>query len=177
NSTDCPGDMPEGLLPQLRRDLVSQTDATPPPPARRYALQSASSGQFMDVSGASRSAGGGVIQWPNNGDPNQRWQFDPVSNDVFVIESVNSGLVLDVSGASMDPGAAVIQWPWNGGLNQQWYVHFLYDPSSNPTQVVIQSMNSGQVIDLAGASLEPGASLIQWPWAGYPNQIWWRYSA
>jgi len=177
NSTDCPGDMPEGLLPQLRRDLGGQADPTPPPSARRYALQSASSGQFMDVSGASRSAGGGVIQWPNNGAPNQRWQFDDVGNGVFVIESVNSGLVLDVSGASTNAGAPVIQWPWNGGFNQLWRVAVLNDPSSNPALIVIQSMSSGMVIDLAGASVEAGASLIQWPWAAYPNQLWWRYSA
>jgi len=173
NSTDCPGDMPEGLLPQLRMELGGGSA----PAAPRYALQSGWSGQFMDVSGASRSSGAGVIQWPNNGDPNQRWQFDDVGSGVFVIQSVNSGLVLDVSGASNDAGAQVIQWPWNGGLNQLWRVSFLNDPSSNPALIVIQSMNSGLVIDLAGASSEPGAGLIQWPWAGYPNQFWWRYPA
>jgi len=131
----------------------------------------------MDVNGASLTGGAAVIQWPNNGDPNQRWQFDDFGSGVFAIESVNSGLVLDVSGASTDAGAAVIQWPWNGGLNQLWRVPFLTDPSSDPALVVIQSMNSGLVVDLAGASMEPGGRLIQWPWAGYPNQFWWRYPA
>ncbi len=173
NSTDCPGDMFYGMLPQLRRDLSGQ--ATPAGP--RYALQSGWSAQFMDVGGASQAQGAGVIQWPNNGAPNQRWQFDDLGNGVFRIVSVNSGLALDVSGASTEPGAQVIQWPWNGGLNQQWHLIFLNDPSSNPAPVVLQSMSSGLVIDLAGASMDPGARLIQWPWAGYPNQIWWRYNA
>jgi len=185
NSTDCPGDMFYGMLPQLRRDLAGDLGSSPPPPpppspvpaAPRYALQSGSSGQFMDVNGASLTGGAAVIQWPNNGDPNQRWQFDDFGSGVFAIESVNSGLVLDVSGASTDAGAAVIQWPWNGGLNQLWRVPFLTDPSSDPALVVIQSMSSGLVVDLAGASMEPGGRLIQWPWAGYPNQFWWRYPA
>jgi hypothetical protein len=190
NSTECPGAMPYGLLPQLRSELAGLVTspgpsvATPVPvptpgpvatPGPFYAMESASSGQFMDVFGASRSAGAWVIQWPNNGDPNQRWQFDDLGDGTVRIVSANSGLVLDVGGASTAPGAQVIQWGWDGGLNQKWRVIVLGDAGSNPQLTVVQSMSTGMVVDLAGASMTPGTRLIQWPWAGAANQFWWRY--
>jgi hypothetical protein len=190
NSTDCPGGMPYGLLPQLRSELAGLVTGPgpggPPPapvptpgpiatPGPFYAMQSASSAQFMDVFNASRSAGAGVIQWPNNGDPNQRWEFDDLGDGTVRVVSANSGLVLDVGGGSTAPGAQVIQWGWNGGLNQRWRVILLGDAGSNPQLSVVQSMSSGMVVDLAGASMVPGTRLIQWPWAGAANQFWWRY--
>ncbi|MGI8778311.1 MAG: RICIN domain-containing protein [Acidimicrobiales bacterium] len=192
NATSCPGDLPYGLLPQLRTDLAGLVDtpatgptpaptpvptAAPPPTptATMYAVQSASSGLFIDVNDASRSAGAGVIQWPNNGALNQRWVFVDLGNGVFGIASANSGMVLDVAGGSTLAGAPVVQWPWSGALSQLWRVIFLGDPSANPRLAVVQLMKTGMVLDLAGASTAPGGWLTQWPWAGYVNQFWWGY--
>jgi len=204
NPTSCPGDMPYGLLPQLRTELAGQVTPAPgpipapppsalppaptpspaptPPPAPTptasvYAVQSAWSGLFMDVNGASRSAGAGVIQWPINGALNQLWQFIDLGNGVYGIASANSGMVLDVAGGSTVAGAPVVQWPWNGALSQLWRVIFLGDPSANPRLAVVQSMKTGMVLDIAGASTAPGGWLTQWPWAGYTNQFWWGYRA
>ena len=34
------------------------------------------------------------------------------------------------------------------------------------------AIHSGQVLDVTGASHDPGAHVIQWPWNGGPNQRW-----
>jgi len=185
NATDCPGAMPYDLLPRLRNELTGGGGGPPPPPppppppsvpiGSRHGAQSALSAQFVDVDGASRSGGASVIQWPYNGDANQLWTFDDLGGGAFRIRSVSSGLVLDVNGGSTEPGASVIQWPWNGGLNQRWYPSFVGDPISGVRLMVVVSMSSGLVLDVNGASMTPGAQLIQWPWNGGANQFWWRY--
>ncbi len=43
-------------------------------------------------------------------------------------------------------------------------------PASTDTTVV--AVHSGQVLDVAEISHEPGAPVIQWPWNGGPNQRW-----
>ena len=182
NATECPGSLPYQLLPRLRNDVATSMGGgsptpppPPPPPGPRYAAQSASSGQFVDVSGGAFSAGASVIQWPFNGDPNQQWRFQLISNDIYAIVSVHSGLVLDVGGGSNSEGAKVIQWPWNGGANQLWHVIFVGDPASGTRLMVVQSMSSGLMLDVNGASTTPGAEIIQWSWNGGANQFWWRY--
>ncbi|MGI9023771.1 MAG: RICIN domain-containing protein [Acidimicrobiales bacterium] len=173
NATDCPGNMPHSLLPRLRNDLAGAAAPLPAP----FLVQSALSAQLIDVSGGSLSQGAGVIQWPLNGGLNQQWRFAEfgIGNGVYSIVSRHSGLVLDVNGGSTDPGAAVIQWPWNGGVNQLWYVAFVGEPVGGTRLMVVVSMSSGLVLDLNGASMTPGAELIQWPWNGGANQFWWRY--
>ncbi|MGI9034360.1 MAG: RICIN domain-containing protein [Acidimicrobiales bacterium] len=167
NPTECPGDMPYGMLPQLRKELAGLVAGGP-----RYNVRSVGSGKLMDVYGASTSAGASVIQWPPNGGANQQWQFVDLGNGNFEIVSVNSGLLLDVYGASTAAGAQVIQWPRNGGRNQQWQ---FVDLGNGNVEIV--SVNSGLVLDVYGASTADGAPLIQWPWHGGPNQQWARPAA
>jgi hypothetical protein len=167
NSTECPGDMPYRLLPQLRNELAGQVATGP-----RYNVRSVLSGKLVDVYGASTAAGAQVIQWPANGGLNQQWQFVDVGGGSFKIVSVNSGLVLDVYGASTQAGAAVIQWPWNGGRNQQWQ---LVDLGNGAFKIA--SVNTGLVLDVYGASGDSGAHLIQWSWHGGANQEWARPAA
>ncbi|WP_079087450.1 RICIN domain-containing protein [Streptomyces scabiei] len=80
-----------------------------------FSLVNINSGKCLDVKGASTSAEAEVIQWPCNGNNNQRWTF----SDSAVI-SVRSGMCLDVPGGSTGDGTALIQWPCNGNTNQQW---------------------------------------------------------
>ncbi|MGH9265729.1 MAG: RICIN domain-containing protein, partial [Acidimicrobiales bacterium] len=127
------------------------------------------SGQALDVTGVSQAAGTQVIQWPGNGQPNQRWTFEPLGDGTYRIVVGHSGQVLDVAGASHAQGARVIQWPWNGGANQRWRVE---DVGGQGKRIV--AVHSGQVLDVAGASHAQGARVIQWPWNGGANQRWER---
>jgi hypothetical protein len=164
NATDCPGQVPYNLLPQLRNelaDLVRQPS---------YAFVSAGSNKRMDVAGASLSPGAAVIQWPAHGGANQKLNLVPLGGDAYRIVAVHSGLVLDVAGDSTAPGAAVIQWPWHGGANQQWRLSQV--PGTDRFQIT--SVASGHVLDVEGESSADGARIIQWPWHGGANQQWAR---
>lgn len=174
NSTECPGDLGESVLPQLRQDLAGLVGVGP-----KVKLVSARSNLVMDVAGASLAPGAAVMQWFPNGGPNQRWRFDPLGGDVYKIVSDGSGLVLDVAGASTVAGARLMQWPWNGGGNQQWRVMPMSSVATggDPGLVQITSVGSGQAVDVAGASTAAGAALIQWPWNGGSNQQWGRPAA
>ena len=164
NATECPGQIPYNLLPQLRNELA---DVVREP---SYAFVSAGSNKRIDVAGASKSAGAAAIQWPANGGANQQWNLVPLGGDVYRIVAVHSGQVLDVAGESVAPGAPVIQWPWHGGANQQWRVVQL--PGTDRFQVT--SVRSGHALDVEGASTADGARIIQWPWHGGANQQWAR---
>ncbi len=133
----------------------------------RNNIVSVSSNMVVDVAGVSSEPGGRVIQWSQNGGPNQQWRFLALNADTFVVQSVNSGQVLDVAGASFADGAQVIQWPWNGGANQWWR----FEPVGGGAFRLV-SVSSGKVVDVAGVSFDEGGTVIQWPWNGGANQQW-----
>ena len=66
----------------------------------------------------------------------------------------------NVSGALGADGAPIIQWDWNGGDNQRWV---LIAP--------IVAQHSGQVLDVKGVSTDSGATIQQWPYHGFGNQL------
>ncbi len=130
-------------------------------------LMARHSGKVLDVAGASTTNGTPIIQFPANGQANQRFRIEPVGNGFVRLVAEHSGLVLDVAGASMDNGAPVIQFPANGQANQ----HFRLEPVGDGL-VRIVAQHSGQVLDVAGASTDNGAPIIQFPWNGQANQQW-----
>ncbi len=59
-------------------------------------------------------------------------------------------------------------------MSQLWVVLSFgdIDPDADHSIYVIVSAMSHQALDVAGASMDNGAPLIQWPWHGGLNQIW-----
>jgi hypothetical protein len=171
NATECPGNIPYGMLPQLRSELVPLVGLAP-----KVNVRSAASGKLMDVSGGSQAPGTTVIQWSAHGGPNQQWRFEPLGGDLYKVVSVSSGQVLDVAGGSTAAGADVIQWPWHGGSNQQWRVVPLSSvvPGASSDVLQITSARTGMALDVSGGSGAEGAHVVQWPWHGGPNQQWAR---
>ena len=131
-----------------------------------YRFLNINSGDALDVNGASKTSGAGIIQWPQNGGTNQQWVVT-ASGSNYKIANRNSGDVLDVSGASTASGGAVIQYPWSGANNQLWTLTSL---STGIYKVL--NLNSGMALDVTGASITSGASIIQYPWSGATNQQW-----
>ena len=86
--------------------------------------------------------------------------------------SVNSSKVMDIPGESHVPGTALIQWEWHGGQNQLWN-HLSFATIGDVELVVIQSMETGLVLDVAGGSTAEGAAVVQNPWSGAASQVWW----
>jgi hypothetical protein len=85
--------------------------------------------------------------------------------------AAHSGLVLDVAGASTEVGAPLVQFPQHEQPNQVFEIERPIWGSSNPGVFVsIRAHHSGLVLDVAEASTENGAPLIQWERNFQPNQ-------
>lgn len=126
-------------------------------------IVSASSGQCMQVSGASQSSGAAVIQSPCSGAADQLWSLVPYQSYYHIVVQ-HSGLCLNVNAGSATAGgklagAALIQWTCqtNGKTNDQWSV------VSVGTYYHLVNVNSGQCANVAYNSQTPGTGLIQWP--------------
>lgn len=88
---------------------------------------------------------------------------NPARAEYYQIVARHSGKCLE---ADAD-GALVRQGDCDGGANQQWALEPLSDAF-----VRVRSRHSGKVLDVAGASVEDSASLIQYASHGGPNQQW-----
>ncbi|MGI9022562.1 MAG: RICIN domain-containing protein [Acidimicrobiales bacterium] len=86
--------------------------------------------------------------------------------------SVNSSKVMDIPGGTHAAGTPLIQWEWHGTDNQLWK-HLPFATIGDVDLVVIQSLESGLVLDVAGGSTAEGAAVVQNTWSGALSQIWW----
>ncbi len=95
-----------------------------------------------------------------------------MSNYYFIKSKLN-GNVIDIQGASTQSGAPLDAWPQKptGNGNQLWQL--IPDPAGSG-YYFLQSQLNGNVIDIEGASTQPGALLDAWPQkpTGNDNQLW-----
>ncbi len=85
-----------------------------------FRIRNRASGLVLDVSGASKEAGGEVILWTPHAGHNQHWKIQWMAEGWFRIRARHSGLVLDVKGNGKSPGSVVHQWSFHGGESQRW---------------------------------------------------------
>jgi hypothetical protein len=123
-------------------------------------------GLLLDMSGASTSPGGGLIQWYANGGANQEWSFLPYAGtNNYMIQNVNSGLCLTTDGVA---GDQLVQFQCAGGANQIWHTPL------NPSLVgaaTIMNPWSGLYMDVYGASPWAGAGIDAYYYNGGDNQF------
>ncbi len=112
-----------------------------------YEIQCVSSGQVLDVSGASTANSAPVVQYAYSNGRNQLWNFIPTSNGYYQIRNANSGLDLNVSGARTDNTAPVVQYPYGNQGNDQWLPVRQSDGS-----YAFSNRHSGLVLDMPGYS-------------------------
>lgn len=136
-------------------------------PTRAHTCVSVRSGKVVDVFRASNADGAAVIQWPDNGRPNQQWAFQSTGDGYHTVTCVGSGKVLDVTGSSTADGAAVVQATADGRTSQQWQLR----PQTGG-EFVLVNRNSGKVLDVKAGSTADGAALIQYRDVGSSNQRW-----
>jgi hypothetical protein len=91
-----------------------------PGSAGYFTLTNASSGQMVDVTGASHANSALVDQYPANGNPNQNWEAIHLSGNTYEVLSQNSGLALDVDGGGTANGEEIDQYTYGGHTWQQW---------------------------------------------------------
>jgi hypothetical protein len=63
-----------------------------------------------------------VVQWPDNGSPDQLWTLEKIDGDggYLNFQNVNSGLYLGVPDGSTGVGAQLVQGTYNGSNDQKW---------------------------------------------------------
>lgn len=134
-----------------------------------YKIVNRNSGAVLDVSGASGSAGTGIVQSTQyTGAASQQWQVILTGSSYYKLVNKNSGMVIDVNQGSSADGAKLIQWGWNSGDNQQWY---LKDLGSGYVQVL--NRFSGKVLDMKGVSTDQAAAVQGTAGTDYSQQ--WQF--
>jgi hypothetical protein len=142
-----------------------------------YIIKSKLNGDVIDIIGASTAPGAGLDAYPQKatGTANQLWEFviDPAGSGYYFIKSQLNGNVIDIAGASTKPDTLLDAYPQKttGTDNQLW--EFVADPAGSG-YCFIKSKLNGNVIDIQGASTNPGTPLDAYPWKlnGYDNQLW-----
>jgi glucosylceramidase len=141
-------------------------DETP----KYYRIVSLDSGKVLDVTDASAEDGAKIIIKAKSDAESQQWKMVKAGDYVKFINR-KSGKALDVPASTKDEGADIIQWDPHDDDNQQWKVD---KPAKDKSDkgVFIKSRCSDLVLDVAEASQEDGARVIQWGSHGGKNQLW-----
>jgi uncharacterized protein YndB with AHSA1/START domain len=74
------------------------------------------SGKVLDAYGG-LGAGAHLMQFGAHGGPNQRWVYDPTTQE---IKATTQDLVFEIENMRLEPGTGVIAGERNSGLHQQW---------------------------------------------------------
>ncbi|HET9643436.1 MAG TPA: RICIN domain-containing protein [Burkholderiaceae bacterium] len=128
-------------------------------------LQSAATGQCLDVSAASLATHTNVVQWACNNAPNQQWRATSAGG-YTTLTAVHSGQCLDIAGASMQAGAQAIQWTCSGATNQQ----FTLRTQGNGFAIVAR--HSGMCLGLENNGTSQGSRVTQQACNSSASQTW-----
>ena len=88
--------------------------------AMRYGIVNASTGEYLDVSGASTADGANLVQAAASSGADQQWQLVPTGDGYYKIVNVNSGSLANIPGATTASGTQLIQYHDDNGTNAQW---------------------------------------------------------
>jgi len=132
-----------------------------------YKIKNKNSGKLADVNGGSLTDGAKVIQWPDNGGDNQRWQLVDAGSGYYKIKNKKSGKLMDVSGGSTASSAQIVQMADNGAASQLWQ---RIDAGSGYYK--LKNKKSGMLLEVTGYSTADGANVTQYPDNGGANQQW-----
>lgn len=152
------------VIPADRADIVTGQPVLGP---GVYELINRNSGELLDISGSSKSAGTQAIQWPDYGGNSQHWKLVAAGDGYVNLVNVNSGLALDVSNSSTTAGTFLVQSKRSSGASQQWQIVYISGPYYK-----LVNRNSGLNADVSGASLSDGTGVLQWYDNGGLNQEW-----
>lgn len=90
-----------------------------------FNLSNAVSGKSIDVPGASRDAGKGLITYTSNGNSNQSWIFTEAEEGVYTLQAGHSQLYMDASGETL------VQNEKSDSDYQKWTITYVKDSILN----------------------------------------------
>ncbi len=133
----------------------------------RYNIVSSLSGLYLDVYGARMDDGTDVVQYPNNGGANQKFDVEALGDGTYSIRAAHSGKALDVYQGNTNDGAELRQWTYHGGQNQRWRIEDVGGGVYSITSAL-----SNKVIDVWEMNTSAGGEVKLYGWWGGSNQRW-----
>ena len=121
-----------------------------------YSIRSNVSGASIDVDGGLSSSGANVQVWQWNGTPAQRFLLERVeesAEEIYTIEALCSGMLLSQVGDNVQQ----LQASDDVSASQRWKV--LTSPCGG---VIFQNVQTGKVLDVAGAGDWDGCNVGVW---------------
>jgi probable HAF family extracellular repeat protein len=135
------------------RLMLTPVQGPPPPPSGWMTLRFVHSGQAIAPGGEP----GTIVQAPLDGDAREQWKLESTGDRGFTIVNRRSGQCLDITGPGPGP---LRQAPCDESPGQRWTFDTVAPDASYHT---IRNLSSGLVINQSGATVYPGAPVIQWP--------------
>ena len=116
------------------------------------------------MAGGSSDNGTNIQQWDCiQGEENQNWRLAEGVDKFVKITSKKTGKVMDAGGGN------VHQWEYLGNLNQ-WFIMALMEAGTQNEYYKIIADNSGECVDVTGASKDDGANIQLSTCADVDNQ-------
>ncbi len=137
----------------------------------QYYIQNQNSYLFLNVAGASTTAGAAVEQDPVSNAASKSWFALYGTGGYYTLRNVNSKLPMEVVGSSTANNALIDQNTSSGGNNQQWQI------VANGANYSLINRNSGKALD-NGSTPTVGAQCKQYTYtSGNANQLWKFYTS
>ncbi len=132
-----------------------------------YKIGNLASGKLLANPQGSRDNGTRIVQWDDDGGPEQRWELAPGPNGGVVLRNLASGKLLANPQASPNDGTEMIQWDADGGAEQEWSLE-----RGTHGGVRLRNLASRKLLVNPRASRNNGTAMIQWQDDNGPEQEW-----
>ena len=130
----------------------------------KYRIISKKSGKPLAIRNDSKENNAGLVQKSNSN--SDIWTFEYANNGYYYIINDNSGKALDMPGGSTQENT---QPGLSRNNNQQWDV---VDLTNGMYRISARSALS-MALDVVGESVDDNANVVQWPYGGKDNEIWY----
>ena len=133
----------------------------------QYRIANMASGKLLANPQGSRDNGTRIIQWDNDGGPEQAWQLEAGPHGGTRLRNAASGKLLANPQGSRDNGTGIIQWQDDGGPEQEWALE-----PGRQGGVRIRNLASRLLLANPQGSRDNGTAMIQWQDDGGVEQEW-----
>ena len=134
-----------------------------------YTFKAVSSGCYVCVQDFNNGAGANVCQTFDGSGLNAKWTLKKQSDGSYEVISALTGLLLDVDNSKTTNGTNIDVWHRHGGAAQR----FSFGGSrtiADGYYVLDSAVGAGKVVDVASASVSPGAPVQLYSYNGAANQ-------
>lgn len=135
---------------------------------KTYKIVSKNSGYALDLAWGDSKNGANILQYPYQGNLNQKWLLKPISNGYYIIENSLSGKVLATQDKTAKDGGNVCQWEYQYHPSQEWEIISIGD-----NLYKIANRQTGLLLNVSYASKDRNANVEVYHDVNSPAQSWW----